>query len=287
VCIECNQDERAVFTQEWQEQAFNALCTYLDNPSMAGKMLQANYNWAMQHSWQQRAQEFLTVYTPELLPSQRSKEVVVDSKGMLNWTHDVPADSGAKRDFINILKMLSTRKNCEVLEVGTFAGTSLVEMMKHLPDNTQATTIDWWKNYTETVQHADGTIGDVQAVAQQEENNIEQVFMNNISEAGLEGRVRSIKADTADGLVQLISEKKKFDFIYVDASHKAFDCYSDLVLSWKLLKTYGIMGIDDYFFNKDRLLESPHEAVNHFISKYQDSLIVLYKYARVFVMKTR
>ncbi len=67
VCIEGNQDEQAVLSKVWQDKAFSVLCTYLDNPAMAREYVQANYEWARQHSWIQRAQEFLTMYTPDLI----------------------------------------------------------------------------------------------------------------------------------------------------------------------------------------------------------------------------
>ena len=77
----------------------------------------------------------------------------------------------------------------------------------------------------------------------------------------------------------------KFDIIYVDGSHRLLDCYTDLVLSWELLEKNGLMIIDDYLFNKNNILESPFEAVNEFLNKYENKYTLLSKNYRVFLVK--
>ena len=65
-----------------------------------------------------------------------------------------------------------------------------------------------------------------------------------------------------------------FDFIYVDAGHKASECLSDMVLSWKLLKEGGIMAIDDYIFaveNRPRW-DVPKTAVDAFVNIHVDQV---------------
>jgi predicted O-methyltransferase YrrM len=85
----------------------------------------------------------------------------------------------------------------------------------------------------------------------------------------------------------MIKESKQFDFIYVDGSHKAFDCYSDLILSWKLLAEGGVIAIDDYLYNTDgQVIESPFEGVNHFLNKFQKEFKILHKGYRVFLQKS-
>lgn len=65
------------------------------------------------------------------------------------------------------------------------------------------------------------------------------------------------------------------------------DCYSDLVLSFDLLENGGVIGIDDYLFNKncDNILESPFESVNHFLDKFKNKIKILSKEYRVFIEK--
>ena len=82
-----------------------------------------------------------------------------------------------------------------------------------------------------------------------------------------------------------IKKEKLFDFIYVDGSHRLLDLYCDLVLSFSLLKIGGVIGIDDYLYNKDTILESPYEGVNHFIEKFKNNIKILSKGYRVFIEK--
>jgi len=78
-----------------------------------------------------------------------------------------------------------------------------------------------------------------------------------------------------------------YDFIYVDGSHKCLDCYSDMILAWKLLKKGGVMGVDDYMYNlsADNKFNVPFEAVEHFMTKYQGKYNILYKGYRIFFEK--
>jgi len=71
----------------------------------------------------------------------------------------------------------------------------------------------------------------------------------------------------------------------VDGSHLLLDCYSDLVLSWSVLEKNGILCIDDYTYKIDSMLESPFEAVNHFLIRYEGKYKLLHKGYRVFLQK--
>ena len=82
-----------------------------------------------------------------------------------------------------------------------------------------------------------------------------------------------------------INKLEKFDIVYVDGSHRLVDCYTDLILSWELLEHNGMMIIDDYLFNKQNILESPYEAINEFLKKYNNEFTILHKNYRVFLLK--
>jgi len=57
-----------------------------------------------------------------------------------------------------------------------------------------------------------------------------------------------------------------------------FDCYSDLMISWRLLARGGILAIDDYLYNTEGvLLDSPFEGVNHFLKKHGEEIKILHK----------
>ena len=92
--------------------------------------------------------------------------------------------------------------------------------------------------------------------------------------------------DSTTALLNYIRKNETFDFIYVDGSHLLLDCYSDLVLSWEILETGGILAIDDYTYKKDSILDSPFEAVNHFLKRYETKYKLLDKGYRVFIQKS-
>lgn len=64
-------------------------------------------------------------------------------------------------------------------------------------------------------------------------------------------KVHVRKGDSFDCLtalyVEMLAEgSSAFDFIYLDASHYTWDVFSDLALSFRLLKVGGVMICDDY-----------------------------------------
>ena len=193
--------------------------------------------------------------------------------GMLNWSSDVPKYSG--KIFESILDRF-VGKNCNILEIGTYTGTSIVSMLKYLP-GAIATVIDMWEDY-----------GENQLLVNIRKNNVENIFYNNLVIGNVVDRVNCIKGDSKDILVKLLSNNIKYDFIYVDGSHKCLDCYSDMVLSWNLLKSGGVLGVDDYLWkpeNSNSNLDSPYYAVNHFMERYEGTYIVLDIGYRVFLLK--
>jgi hypothetical protein len=102
---------------------------------------------------------------------------------------------------------------------------------------------------------------------------------------GLENKITGMKLDSTDALTKFIRDGSTFDFIYVDGSHLLLDCYSDLVLAWIILEKNGIIAIDDYTYKVESMLDSPFEAVNHFLKRYEGKYKLLHKGYRVFLQK--
>jgi predicted O-methyltransferase YrrM len=159
-------------------------------------------------------------------------------------------------------------------------------MLRILPEAT-AVAIDRWTNYDE-----DG----LASLGKLEERGIERVFYENLRRAGVSGRVQALKGDSVTTLLDLIEQKEPFDFVYVDGSHKCIDCYTDMALSWRLLKTGGTMVIDDYLLQPTivaqqqstagAVLDYPKRGVDHFLSKYEGTYRVLDKGYRVCLEKS-
>ena len=60
------------------------------------------------------------------------------------------------------------------------------------------------------------------------------------------------------------------------------------LLSWNLLKSGGVLGIDDYLWkpkNNFNELDSPFSAVNYFMERYKGAYTILDVNYRVFLLK--
>jgi hypothetical protein len=264
---------------EWQEMALLKIKKYLDpeNIHLKNELIERNFEWASKLSWASQAKKLLNEHI--LLEK-------LEYKGMYNWTNDLPF--GHKKFFLEVIDYFNNNytkvKNGEtikVLEVGTYAGISLINIIKLIP-NSVGFGVDRWSNYIEG-----NSLNNVEILNNMDELEIEKTFYKNIAVEGLEERIHGIKGDSYEVLFKMMTEGKQFDFIYVDGSHKAFDCYSDLILSLKLLSKDGILAIDDYLYNsEDVVINSPFEGVNHFLNKFQKDFKIIHKGYRVFLQKS-
>ena len=205
---------------------------------------------------------------------------IYEYKGMYNWTNDIPYKN--KKFFLDTIDYFNNNypkfkyaDKIKVLELGTYTGISLINIINNIP-NSIGIGIDLWESYGENylLQNIDSL-------------NIYESFINNIKTAGLENRIQGIKMSSTKALLKYIKNNEMFDFIYIDASHLLLDCYSDLILSWEILETNGILAIDDgYYYKTDEsILNSPFEAINHFFKKYEEKYKLLHKDYIVFIQK--
>ena len=279
------------YTVEWQSKALIELFNVLENKSLKEKLVEENYKWAKNMSWESRTSMFIQ----ELEPSYKAKDIPYiknidnrfDYADMYNWTNDLPSDMQAYDQYIRILdyiKWKNTNKEINVLEIGTFVGTSIIKILEYLPKS-KGSVIDLWKDYDEKVILKNGNIFNVNSVSNIKNNNIENIFHSNIKIAGI-NNVKVFKGDSSNILQNMILENNyRFDFIYIDGSHMLMDSYTDLLLSFNLLNKGGVIGIDDYLMNKNSLLDSPFSGINYFLEKFKDKIIVLDKQYRVFIEK--
>jgi predicted O-methyltransferase YrrM len=259
---------------EWQEKALEKIKKYLDpvNIELKNELIERNYEWASTLSWESRSKQLLNDY---IIPISK-----YEYKGMYNWTDDLPV--GHKKYFLeaidyfnnNYVKLRRDTEPIKVLEVGTYTGISLIHILQLIP-NSVGIGLDKWANYDE-----------IELLENIDELEIEASFYKNIKTAGLEERIQGIKGDSYEVLFEMLKENKTFDFIYIDGSHLSFDCYSDLILSWKLLNRGGLLAIDDYLYNQGAIIDSPFEGVNHFLKKHQTEIKILHKGYRVFLQKS-
>jgi hypothetical protein len=255
---------------EWQEKTLLKIKKYLDpkNVHLKNELIERNYEWACKLSWENQAKKLLHEY---ILQEK------LEYKGMYNWTNDLPF--GHKQYFLEAIDYFNNTyakfKNdtIKVLEVGTYTGISLINIIKLIP-NSIGVGVDKWTNYNE-----------IELLENMDELQVESSFYKNISVEGLEERIKGIKGDSSEVLYEMLMNKEMYDFIYIDGSHLAFDCYSDLIQSWRLLARGGLLAIDDYLYNHGDIVNSPFEGINHFLKKYEGKYNLLHKGYRVFLEK--
>jgi hypothetical protein len=259
-------------TKEWQEKALKQVYFYMDekNKELKEQFINTNYQWAINLSWKEQANKLLNEY---ILPNS-----IIEYKGMYNWTNDLPY--GHKQYFLDVLQYFNetypkalSREKINVLEIGTYTGVSLINIINAIP-NSVGIGVDMWSSYNEN-----NLLENMDALG------VEKSFYKNISIFGLENRITGIKSDSTDALTKFLKDGSTFDFIYVDGSHLLLDCYSDLVLAWIILEKNGILCIDDYTYKVESMLDSPFEAVNHFLKHYEGKYKLLHKGYRVFLQK--
>jgi tetratricopeptide (TPR) repeat protein/predicted O-methyltransferase YrrM len=264
--------------REWQEMALHKIFYYMDktNKDKKNELIEKNYNWASQLSWENQAQKLLNQYI--------SKQTL-EYKEMYNWTHNLP-NIKEKQEFLNVLKyfnnnyVLKQHRIIQILEIGTYTGISLINIVKLIP-NSKALGIDRWSNYKNPVNSEKSIMEFIEPL------EVEKSFYKNIETEKLNDRISGIKGDSKEILLRMIKDNSHlFDFIYIDGSHKCLDCYLDIFLAWQLLSKNGILAIDDYlYFQYEDTLESPHEGVNKFLNENKEKYKILYSGYRIFLEK--
>jgi predicted O-methyltransferase YrrM len=245
---------------EWQDAVITELRKYMKSEKSKDELLELNYKWAKERSWESQTKLFMN----KLIHHQENQ--------MLNWTNDVP--KGTKDSFIKALSLIPN--NSKILEIGTYAGESIIEMLKIVPEST-AVVIDSWENYVEY----DNVVN--RQISVNNSKQIEEEFYKNIS--SFQNRIKVLKGKSCDKLLELLLNRETFNFIYVDASHKCLDVYFDAIIAWKLLKIGGIIAFDDYRFSQSDTLNSPYEAIEHFKKIFQNDFVVIKEDYRVYLKK--
>lgn len=188
------------------------------------------------------------------------EKYTLNSSLMLNWTN-VPANVS---EFKKVLSNLPTENEpYELLEIGTFNGTSAIGFLEILPKS-HITVVDPWMPYEEMTQLGVNMV------------DIEEVFDSNIEKAGVQSRVTKMKKKSGTVLREFLHAKKAFDFIYVDGNHTALAVLQDSILAWELLKPKGVMVWDDFLWRMDlapHLIPKP--AINHFLDEYRNEYTVV------------
>jgi len=262
---------------EWQTKALDKIFYFMEpkNNDEKNKLIEKNYRWACSLSWENQSQKLLHQY---ILPNDK-----LEYKQMYNWTNDLP-NKEEKKEFLNIIKYFNNsiskvNKKPIILEIGTYTGISLINIVKLIP-NSIGYSIDTWKDCNDTKNVEKNYFEYIESL------EVEKSFYKNIENENLQDRIHAIKGNSKDVLLDILKTKNlTFDFIYIDGSHKCIDCYLDMFFSWKLLNIGGILAVDDYLYHIEDKIESPFEAINKFLNENKGNYNLLYSGYRIFLEK--
>ncbi len=89
-------------------------------------------------------------------------------------------------------------------------------------------------------------------------------------------------------LPELEKKGKKYDFIYIDASHRADDTFMDAYYAHKMLNSKGLLIFDDFGWkdpNQPHIVNSPQLGIEVFFTMYGDLYNVVIKGYQVAAIK--
>jgi len=106
----------------------------------------------------------------------------------------------------------------------------------------------------------------------------ENRFRTNVNEVKGPDQTIEIIVDTSYyGLGQLISQRRLYDFIYVDGDHSATCALADATMAFGLLAPGGIMLFDDYRFDQEPdHLKRPKMSLDAFVNMFINDLDILF-----------
>lgn len=177
-------------------------------------------------------------------------------------------------DYFNLVlpKRFAGKPLIDFLQIGAYTGDASQWMLDNIltdPSST-LTDLDTWSGSEE------------EAHKQFDWQQLENFYDKRMS---YYSNVVKIKQSSWDFLEN--AGDKQYDFIYIDGDHTAEGVYKDAILSWPLLKPYGIMAFDDYQWHHDSGQEElcPKPGINKFLDEYAGEYRLLIMDEQVWIFK--
>ena len=113
----------------------------------------------------------------------------------------------------------------------------------------------------------------------------ENLFEHNIAQSGAQAKVKRIVGYSQRVLPSLPCEF--YDFIYVDGSHEQVDVLEDAIFGWRLLKSGGVMTMDDYGLRKSRMPYTvrPERGIDAFLNVYEKRYKLIHRGYQITIQK--
>ena len=173
--------------------------------------------------------------------------------------------------FYKYLQEYKDKPDLKFLQIGSYTGDASKWLLDNILTNTGSTLtdVDTWGGSDEAVHK------------QFDWNDVEATYDNKLSKFNNVIKVKK----TSQNFLE--TDNNKYDFIYIDGDHTAKAVYSDAVLSWKLLKSGGILAFDDYTWQHESgdPEKAPGVAIDKFLKEYVGLFILLEQSNQVWIKK--
>ena len=177
--------------------------------------------------------------------------------------------------FCEVAIILQSRRErvVDVLEVGAWEGRSTIFWLNFF-SNSRVTCID---TFGGSAEHQIDFSDSLPA--------IERHFDANL--APYAPRVEKIKAHSKDALSLLGVTGRRFDFVYLDGSHRATDVYADACLAWPMVRPGGALLFDDYtWIGLPDEMDRPKIGIDAFLRSAAGSFREIDRGLQVLIEKT-
>ena len=165
------------------------------------------------------------------------------------------------------------RDRIDYLEIGAYEGRNLAFMDWLLPGKLHATVIDPW--FDEDLN------------PEEKYHAVEPRFQRNMARLGFPS-LKVTKGFSTYELPQMLERGEGFDLIYVDGTHTALGVMIDLCFCGALLRTGGLMILDDYWHDESEIGgPGVKQAVDRFHGTFRQYFELEAVYRQVVLRKTR
>jgi len=146
------------------------------------------------------------------------------------------------------------------LEIGTFYGANAISVAKSYAAHPESNVycVDPWLDYADYPEYKN------------KQESTYDAFKQNVANSGEENKIIIRRGFSNNELLKF--EDSFFDIIYVDGNHEPEYVLEDAVLSFRKLKTGGVMIFDDYGWGGPDLTK---RGIDGFLSGYHKKIRVL------------
>ena len=154
----------------------------------------------------------------------------------------------AKPNFERFLIPLAGQGNLTFLQLGAYTGDASLWLLDNIPD-LMLIDVDTWEGSDEEVHK------------KLDFSAVERAYDDKIK-----GRTVKNKGTSVEFLVKSLFD---YDFVYVDADHTAASAFIDGELSWRNLKSGGLVAFDDYQWGSHlHSFKSPKLGIDLFLERH-------------------